>query len=83
MAAMNQMNPMNLMMMLKNGNPRQVAMQIIQNNYPNDPRMNQLIQMADRGDIQGLQKIAEQMFCAQGKNFSAEMSNLMQSINRF
>ena len=59
MAAMNQMNPMNLMMMLKNGNPRQVAMQIIQNNYPNDPRMNQLIQMADRGDIQGLQKIAE------------------------
>ena len=66
MAAMNQMNPMNLMMMLKNGNPRQVAMQIIQNNYPNDPRMNQLIQMADRGDIQGLQKIAEQMFGAQG-----------------
>lgn len=83
MAAMNQMNPMNLMMMLKNGNPRQVAMQIIQNNYPNDPRMNQLIQMADRGDIQGLQKIAEQVFGAQGKNFSAEMSNLMQSINRF
>lgn len=77
------MNPMNLMMMLKQGNPRQVAMQIIQNKYPNDPRMNQLVQMADKGDVQGLQKIAEQMFSAQGKNFSAEMSNLMQSINRF
>ena len=77
------MNPMNLMMMLKNGNPRQVAMQIIQNNYPNDPRMNQLIQMADRGDIQGLQKIAEEALGAQGKNFSAEMSNLMQSIRNF
>ena len=77
------MNPMNLMMMLKQGNPRQVAMQIIQNKYPNDPRMNQLVQMADRGDVQGLQKIAEQMFGAQGKSFSAEMSNLMQSINRF
>ena len=77
------MNPMNLMMMLKNGNPRQVAMQIIQNNYPNDPRMNQLIQMADRGDIQNLQKIAEEILGAQGKNFSAEMSNLMQNIRNF
>ena len=76
-------NPMNLMMMLKQGNPRQVAMQIIQNNYPNDPRMNQLVQMAERGDTQGLQKIAEQMLGAQGKNFSAEMSNLMNTINRF
>lgn len=76
-------NPMNLMMMLKNGNPRQVAMQIIQNNYPNDPRMNQLVQMADRGDIQGLQRIAEEALGAQGKNFSAEMSNLMQSIRNF
>lgn len=77
------MNPMNLMMMLKNGNPRQVAMQIIQNNYPNDPRMNQLIQMADRGDIQSLQKIAEEVLGAQGKNFSAEMSSLMQNIRNF
>ena len=77
------MNPMNLMMMLKNGNPRQVAMQIIQNNYPNDPRMNQLIQMADRGDIQSLQRIAEEVLGAQGKNFSAEMSSLMQNIRNF
>lgn len=77
------MNPMNMMMMLKNGNPRQVAMQIIQNNYPNDPRMNQLVQLAERGDTQSLQKIAEQVLGAQGKNFSAEMSNLMQSINKF
>ena len=77
------MNPMNLMMMLKQGNPRQVAMQIIQNNYPNDPRMNQLIQMANRGDVQGFQKIAEEALGAQGKNFSAEMSNLMQSIRSF
>lgn len=77
------MNPMNLMMMLKNGNPRQVAMQIIQNNYPNNPQMNQLIQMADRGDIQGLQRIAEEALGAQGKNFSAEMSNLMQAIRNF
>ena len=77
------MNPMNLMAMLKNGNPQQVAMQIIQNKYPNDPRMNQLIQMANRGDMQGLQKIAEQIFSAQGKNFSAEMSNFMQSLNKF
>ena len=77
------MNAMQLMSMLKNGNPRQVAMQIIQNNYPNDPRMMNLIQMAERGDTQSLQKVAEQVLGAQGKNFSAEMSNLMQAINNF
>ena len=34
-------------------------------------------------DIKQIDRIAEETFGMQGKNFSAEMSNLMQSINRF
>ena len=79
----NNLNPMQLMMLLKQGNPRQAAMQIIQNNYPNDPNVYQLIQMAERGDTQNLQKIVENMLGAQGKNFSAEMQNLLNAVKNF
>lgn len=74
------MNPMQLMMMLKNGNPRAAATQIIQNNYPNDPNMQNLLRMGEQGDIQSLQKIAEDILGRQGKNFSAELQNLMSAI---
>jgi hypothetical protein len=37
------LNPMQLMQMLKQGNPRGVAMQIVQQNYPNDPTAQNLI----------------------------------------
>ena len=79
----NNLNPMQLMMLLKQGNPRQVAMQIVQNKYPNDPNAQQLIQMAERGDTQNLQRIVENMLGAQGKNFSAEMQNLLNSVKNF
>ena len=72
------LNPMQLMMMLKGGNPKEVARQIIQNNFPNDPNMQNLLKMGETGDIQGLQKIAENMLGTQGKNFATEMQNLMQ-----
>lgn len=69
------LNPMQLMMMLKQGNPRQVAMQLAQN-Y-NDPSVYQLVQLAERGDVQNLEKIVGNMLGAQGKNLSAEMQNLL------
>lgn len=77
------MNPMQLLMLLKNGNPRQAAMTIIQNNYPQDPMMQNLIQLGERGDTQSLQKIAQNLLGQQGKDFSTEMQNLLQSVRRF
>lgn len=77
------LNPNYLMMMLKQGNPRQVAMQIIQQNYPNDPTAYNLIQMAERGDTQSLEKIVGNMLGAQGKDFSAEMQNLLNGVRQF
>lgn len=77
------LNPMQLMMMLKQGNPRDVAMQIINTNFPNDPTLHNLIQMAERGDTQNLQKIVGNMLGTQGKNFSAEMQNLLNAVKQF
>ena len=77
------LNPMQLMQMLKQGNPRWVAMQIVQQNYPNDPTAQNLIQMAERGETQNLEKIVGNMLGAQGKNFSAEMQNLLNGVRQF
>lgn len=79
----NNLNPMQLMMMLKQGNPRQVAMSIINQNYSNDPTIRSLVQMAERGDIQNLERIVGNMLGAQGKNFSAEMQNLLNAVKSF
>lgn len=77
------LNPMQLMQMLKQGNPKWVAMQIVQQNYPNDPTAQNLIQMAERGDTQNLEKVVGNMLGAQGKNFSAEMQNLLNGVRNF
>lgn len=82
----NNLNPMALMSMLRQRGPRDVVMQIANQQYANDPFVQNLIQMAERGDTQGLQKVVGDMLGAQGKNFSAEMQNLLnaaKSSNNF
>ena len=75
------LNPIQLLMLLKSGNPRQVAESIIQNNFPNDPTMQNLLQMGMKGDTQGLQQFAQQYLSQQGKDFNSEMNNLMRLVN--
>lgn len=76
------LNPLQLMMMLRGGNPQQIAQQIIQQNYPNNPMMQQLLNLGQQGDVQSLQKIAQQICAQQGCNFETEMSNLMSMLGQ-
>lgn len=55
------LNPMQLLLMLKNGNPQAVAEQIINQNFPNNPQMQQLLQMGKQGNTKGLEQIAQQI----------------------
>lgn len=73
------LNPMQIMMMLKSQQPKQVAMSIIQQNYGNNPSIQNLVQMAERGDVQGLQNIAKQVLGPQ-RDINTELNNLMSSI---
>lgn len=77
---MGNLNPMQLLMQLKSGNPQSVAQQIIQSNYTNDPDMQRLLQMGQSNDIQGLTQYAQQLFSSQGRNFDQEMQNFMNII---
>lgn len=76
------LNPMALISLLKNGNPQEVATQIIQTNFPNDPTMQNLLQMGQKGDVNGLQQFALQFFGKQGKDFNKEMNSLMNEIKK-
>lgn len=74
------LNPFEMVTLLKQGNPKAFAQQVINTNYPNDPNMQRLLQLAEKGDIQSLQQIAEQSFSRQGKNFQTEMNSFFESI---
>lgn len=73
-------NLVQMLIALKNGNPQQIAESLIQQNFPNDPMMAQLLQMGRNNDVQGTKKLAQQFFAQQGKDFGAEMDAFMKML---
>ena len=63
------MNPMNMIKMLVNGgkNPQEIAMQMLGNN--NNPIMQNLVKMAEKGDYKGVENVARNMFKEQGRDY--------------
>ena len=74
------MNPMQLMGLLKGKNPQEMAMSMIKNSNINDPMINQLLQLAQSGDIKSMNKIAENFFKGQGLDFNNEFNNFMSML---
>ena len=68
---------MEMIGLLKGRNPQELVMSMIKNNNINDPQINELISLAEKGDTNSLTKIATDMFAKQGKNFNDEFSNFM------
>lgn len=75
-------NPLQLINMVKNGNPQQIIEKLIQENYPNDPTMNSLLQMGRNGDRQGLEQFAKQYLGSQGLDFNKELGALMDLLRK-
>ena len=74
------MKPMQLMSLLKGKNPQEMAMSMIKNSNINDPMINQLLQLAQSGDINSMNKIAENFFKGQGLDFNNEFNNFMSML---
>lgn len=74
------LNPMQLIMMLKQGNPQTVAQQIIQTNYSNNQNMMNLLQMAQNGNVKELEQYARQIASSKGLDYDKEMNNLMAAV---
>lgn len=79
---METLNPIQLISMLRGGNPQQVVQQIINTKYPNDPTMQQLLQYAQQGNTQALNQFAQQLFARNGRDFKSEYQSLMDTIKQ-
>ena len=74
------MNPMQLAALLRGRDPRQVVMSMIQNNGINDPMINELVGYAQKGDVNSVTKIAENVFGQRGQNYGQEFNAFMSML---
>ena len=73
-------NPMlNMLALLKNGgNVQNLIMQTMVNN--SNPMIKNLIEMAQKGDTQGVENFARNLYKEQGKDFDKEFSIFMNNF---
>jgi hypothetical protein len=70
-------NPMQLIQMIKGGkNPQQLLMNILQQQGQNNPIINNAINMAQNGNVSGLEVLARNLAAQRGLDFDKELVNL-------
>ena len=73
------MNPFNMLKgMMGNMNPKNMAMNMLKNNT--NPIFNNLIDMANKNDVKGLENFARNYMKEQGRNYDEEFNKF---INNF
>lgn len=73
------MNPINLIKtMMGKQSPKDIAMQLLKEN--NNPMLNNLVGMAEKGDKQGIENFARNFFKEQGKDFDKEYAMFMNNF---
>lgn len=72
-------NPMQFMNMLSGiKNPKDVVINMIKSN--NNPMVKNLVEMAEKGDNEGIEKFARNMFKEQGRDFDSEIKQFMNNF---
>ena len=69
-------NPMQLINMLKN--PKEAVINIVKSN--NNPMIKNLVEMAEKGDNQGIENFARNIMKEQGRDFDAEINEFMKNF---
>lgn len=76
---MNNINPMQLIQMIKHGkNPQQLLMSILQQQGNNNPILNNAVGLAQQGNISGLEMVARNLAAQRGLDYDqafAEFQN--------
>lgn len=74
-----QMNPMQIIQMIRSGsNPQQLMMSFLQ--QQNNPMANNLLQLAQNGNISGIEQIVRNMCAQKGLDFDKEFSSFKQQL---
>lgn len=75
------MNPINIFQMLRGG-PQQFLQQIMGNNQMmNNPMMKNVVGMAQKGDMQGVEQMARNLCKEKGLNADEVMNQLKSKFN--
>lgn len=76
------MNPLNIFQMMKNGNPQQFLQQMMGNNQiMSNPLMKNTIEMAQKGDMQGIEQMARNLCKEKGLNADDVMNKIKSKFN--
>ena len=74
-------NPAQFIQMIKNGkNPEQLMMTFLQQNMGGTPMGDQLIQMANKNDTNGIEQFARNYFKQQGIDFDTEFAAFKKTL---
>ena len=72
-------NPMQMMNLLKGAkSPKDAVINMIKSN--NNPMVKNLVEMAEKGDNEGIEKFARNMFKEQGRDFDSEIKQFMNNF---
>lgn len=72
-------NPMQMMNFLKGiKNPKEAVINMIKSN--NNPMVKNLVDMAEKGDNNGIETFARNMFKGQGRDFDKEFGEFMKNF---
>ena len=72
------MNPVQFVKMMRGGNPQKVVMDMMREQAGNNPVMRNAMQMAEKGDSEGIEKLARNLCKEQGLD-ADEMVNKIKS----
>lgn len=76
-----QVNPMQMVQMIKNGyNPQQLLLSVMQNQAPNNPMINNLLNLARNGQTSEIEQIARNLYSQNGRDFDAEFQRFKQQF---
>lgn len=74
------MNPMQLIQMLKGGNPQQMLMGMLQQQSGNNPMMKNVLDMVQKNDAAGIEQLARNLAKEKGINADDAVSQLRQQF---
>lgn len=74
-------NPLQFMQAIRQGqNPQQLMLQMLQQKMGNTPMGQNLMQLAQNNDVNGIEQVARNLCAARGLNFDQEFSQFKQRL---
>ena len=78
---MPQMNPMQLIQMIKSGqNPQQLMLNMLQNQAQSNPVGANLLSLAQNNNVQGIEQFARNFCASRGVDFDQEFTNFKNNL---